>query len=380
VGSDQKINVCHLISGDLWAGAEIAMFTMVAALKDSPELFISAIVLNNGKLAFKLVESGIPTVIIDESKNNFLRIIGKVRKIVKENQTDILHTHRYKENILGALAKRSCELKALVTTVHGAREPFKGLKSTKASIYSVLNAYFIKKHFDKVIAVSDEIKNELTKNFGSEKVVTVHNAIDPAKIRPLRNPDDVRRDLGLAPSSSVISVIGRMVPVKGLEVFLKMARLISLKRNDVVFLLVGDGPEKGSLEKKAIELGIGEKTIFTGFRDDIIDIINCLDILVLSSYHEGIPMVLLEGMALSKPVVATAVGGIVEVIENEVSGLLVERGDEEALAAACLRILDSPILKAQLVAAAQKRLEDEFSVDCQRERMRRIYRELRAAK
>jgi glycosyltransferase involved in cell wall biosynthesis len=343
-------------------------------MKDCPELAISAIVLNDGKLATWLKESGIPTIIIDESKNNFLRILKKIRTVIEENEVDILHAHRYKENILGAMAARPPRTMALVTTVHGAKEPFSGFKNIKALIYSRLNNYYLRRHFDRVIAVSDEIRGGLIQNLGREKVVTIHNAIDAAKIKPSREPDMVRKELGIKPSAAVIGVVGRMVPVKGLDVFLKMGSHILRKRDDVIFLLIGDGPAKVSLEKMALELKIDDRTIFTGFRNDVIDIINCLDILVLSSYHEGIPMVLLEGMALCKPVVATAVGGIVEVIENDTSGLLVERGDHTALAEACLRLLDLPSLRAELVSGAKKRLTDEYSIEKQRDNIINIYK------
>jgi glycosyltransferase involved in cell wall biosynthesis len=373
VGSHEKIRVCHLISGDLWAGAEMAMFTMVNALKDHPQLAISAIVLNNGKLALKLKEIEIPTTVIAEGNNNFIRIIGKVRKALGNGQIDIIHAHRYKENIIGALVKRSCGIKTLVTTVHGTREHFKGLKSAKAAAYSMLNNHYVKAHFNRVIAVSDEIRNDLIKSFGREKVVTVHNAIDVSKIKPSKQLQDMKKEFGMEPSTPAIGVVGRMVPIKGLEVFLGAAKLILEKRKDVRFLMVGDGPEKASLEGKAVELGINDNVIFTGFRGDVIDIINCLDILVLSSYHEGIPMVLLEGIALCKPVVATAVGGIPEVIENEVSGLLVESGNAAALADGCLRILDSDELESRLARAGYERLQTEYSTVNQRNSLFNIY-------
>ncbi len=351
----------------------MAMFTMVNALKDHHQLAISAIVLNNGKLALKLKEIEIPTAVIEEGNNNFIRIIGKVRKALGKGQIDIVHTHRYKENIIGALVKRSCDIKALVTTVHGTQEHFRGLKSAKAAVYSMLNNRYVKAHFDRVIAVSDEIGNDLAKKFGREKVVTVHNAINVSKIKPSKQPQDIKKEFGMEPSTPAIGVVGRMVPIKGLEVFLGAARLILEKRKDVRFLMVGDGPEKASLEGKAIGLGIGNNVIFTGFRGDVIDIINCLDILVLSSYHEGIPMVLLEGIALCKPIVATAVGGIPEVIENEVSGLLVESGSAAALADACLRILDSDEAKSRLVRAGFERLQAEYSTANQRNVIFDIY-------
>jgi glycosyltransferase involved in cell wall biosynthesis len=376
VGADKKIAVCHIISGDLWAGADIAMFTVVSALQQCPALSISAILLNNGKLASKLREIGIPATIIGESKNNFFQIIGKTKKVLGRGRIDILHTHRYKENILGGLVKRSSGAKALVQTVHGAGEPFKGVKQFRANMYMKLNRYYSRRYFDRIISVSDDMRKNLAQIYGGSRVVTVHNAINIPEINASRKPSQIRAEFGIDSSAPIIGVAARMVPIKGLEIFLNMAKLIIQKRKDAVFLLVGDGPLKSALEQQSIDIGINNNVIFTGIRYDVIDLMNSFDILVLSSYHEGIPMALLEGIALYRPVVATAVGGITEVIENSVSGLLVKSGDAVALADACLRILDYPDLTVNLVTAAYQKLLGEYSVEIQRQRLLNLYREL----
>jgi L-malate glycosyltransferase len=378
VGTDKKIAVCHIISGDLWAGADIAMFTMVNALRTCPDLSLSAIILNDGKLASRLREIEIPITVIDERKNNFLQIIRKTRQILGKDRIDILHSHRYKENILAGIVKRACGVKALVQTVHGAPEPFKAFKKFKANIYSNTNRYFGKRYFDKIITVSDDMRNSLSREYGSNRVITVHNAIDIKGIKPSRAPDEIRRELKIDPSAPIIGVAARMVPIKGLDIFLKMAKSILEKQDDAIFLMVGDGPLKSALQQSSLAMGIEKNVIFTGFRHDVIDLINIFDILVFTSFHEGIPMALLEGMALNKPIVATAVGGITEVIENEVSGLLVKSGDEAALANACLSLLDCRELRLRLINAAYQKLLEEYSIDVQRQRVWNLYKSLMA--
>lgn len=376
MGAYRKINVCHLISGDLWAGAEVQMYTLITSLKTVPELNVSAVVLNEGKLAAKLRDAGLEVSVIEESKNGFFRILNLLKKALEDKEIDILHTHRYKENIFGALLKKSSTVQHLVQTVHGISEPFKGIKMLKARFYSFLNLYYTKKYFDKVQTVSFDIQNELSKKIDPDRLVTIHNAIDPANITVTRATNEIRKELGIGNNQPIIGTAGRMVPVKGYNVFLDMAEIILAEIPEARFLLVGDGPLKKDLESKAKEMGLGNRVMFLGFRDDITDIINCLDIFVISSYHEGIPMVLLEAMALKKAIVATAVGGINEIIEKDISGLLVNSGDALALAEACIKILNNNNTRNRLESGAFKRMEEEFSIEIQKKWIVKIYNDL----
>lgn len=376
MGTDKKINVCHLISGDLWAGAEVQMFTVVTALNKAPELNVSAIVLNEGKLVSKLRKVGIEVKVIDESQYGFLQILRQAKKYLGGKNIDILHTHRYKENVIGALLKKGGSVRYIVQTVHGINEPLKWFKALKAKLYSSVNLYYTRKYFDKILAVSDDIRNTLGKKVDSDKLDTIHNAINPANIRITDTTEKIKHDLGINSIEHIIGSAGRMVPVKGYSVFLDMAKIILAKIPGTMFLLVGDGPLLEELKIKAQRMGIKEKVLFLGFRNDIIDIINCLDIFVISSYHEGIPMALLEAMALKKAVVATAVGGINEIIENDISGLLVAPGGARSLADSCIKVLNDIGVKERLGAEAVKRINNEFVYDIQRDRIIDVYNEL----
>ena len=376
MGTDKKINVCHLISGDLWAGAEVQMFTVVTALNKAPELNVSAIVLNEGKLVSKLRKVGIEVKVIDESQYGFLQILRQAKKYLGGKNIDILHTHRYKENVIGALLKKGGSVRYIVQTVHGINEPLKWFKALKAKLYSSVNLYYTRKYFDKILAVSDDIRNTLGKKVDSDKLDTIHNAINPANIRITDTTEKIKHDLGINSIEHIIGSAGRMVPVKGYSVFLDMAKIILAKIPGTMFLLVGDGPLMEELKIKARRMGIGDQVLFLGFRNDIIDIINCLDIFVISSYHEGIPMALLEAMALKKAVVATAVGGINEIIENDISGLLVAPGGARSLADSCIKVLNDIGVKERLGAEAVKRINNEFVYDIQRDRIIDVYNEL----
>ncbi|MGB5138046.1 MAG: glycosyltransferase family 4 protein [Candidatus Zixiibacteriota bacterium] len=372
--SNRKITVCHIISGDLWAGAEAQAFTMMSALHEVPDVELSAIVLNHGKLARRLKECSIPVTVIDESKYSFLQIVKIATELLSSRGARIVHSHRYKENIIAALIKKREEVEFLVQTVHGVQERFNGIKSLKVAVYGRLNQYFTRKYFDKILPVSKDISNRLLGIYGADKITNVPNAIDIERVKPSSEPATVKEHLGINPNEIVIGTVGRMVPIKGLEIFLKVAKQILSARGDVRFVLVGDGPETERLKKLAGEEGISERVMFTGFRDDVLDLTNSFDIFMMTSWHEGIPVALLEAMALSKPTVATRVGGIGEVIEDNKSGCLAEAGNVVELASATSKLLESRELRVNIGRQAFARVSSEFSTTIQRERLANIYR------
>jgi glycosyltransferase involved in cell wall biosynthesis len=376
MGTNQKIRVCHLVSGDLWAGAEVQMFTLLKALSNEQSLDLSAIVLNPGELAERLKEIGIDVVALDESKDNFFQLRRKIIKILRYRKTDIIHSHRYKENVLAGSIKKKCGVGYLIQNVHGISERFKGFALFKARIYSAINRIFTRRYFDKIIAVSDDIKQLLREIYPQSHLITIHNAVDPIVIISSKTAEDIRREFNIDFKAPIIGVTGRMAPVKAYDLFLRAANIILDNLPAARFMLVGDGPYRPSLQELSVQLKIADRVIFTGFRTDIFDIINTFDIFVISSHHEGVPMALLEAMSLKKPIVSTAVGGINEVIEDGVSGLLVEPNSAVDLAGACLKILNDPVLKSTMEDGAYARIEKEFNIEVQAKKVLALYREL----
>jgi len=372
MGIHQEIAICHLISGDLWAGAEVQAYSLLLSLRTEPSLGISVIVLNEGKLADLLKQAGIQVTVIDETKNRFGTIVKMASAELSGQRIDILHSHRYKENLLGVLLKKRCRIDHLVQTVHGNQEQMSGLKNLKAWLYGYINDR-TSRRFDRIIAVSDDIRRERSDGLEPAKIVTIHNAVDMSRVIPARSAGVVRKELGIGDNQPVIGAIGRMVPVKGYDRFLLAAKVIASRRPDAVFLLVGDGPKQSEYEKLAHSLGLEHHVRFLGFRHDIWDIVNCLDLFVMTSHHEGIPLILLEAMALKRPVVAMSVGGIPEVIEHNVSGTLVRSGDIESVAEVCLELIAQPDWALALGEGARRRVETEFSIDVHRDRVLALY-------
>jgi len=366
----------HLISGDLWAGAEAQTASLLFHLKNDDRYQLSAIIYNYGRLAEDLANCGIPTFILDEQTNGLPKLFLKTCKLLQHNKVDLLHTHRYKENILGAFAAKLNKIPFLVRTVHGLPEPFTGYKRFKANFHIIIDSLVAKSLFDKTIAVSEEMRTELCKKLPPEQIVTIHNAVDIEKCKTQFDKLSMKRNLGIDDHSPVIGSVGRLVPIKGYKYFLKAAKLILKERSEVRFLLVGDGILKKELQKMANDLQVLQNFSFLGIRNDVLDIMNTMDIFLLPSLHEGISTALLEALALGLPVVATKVGGTPEVLEHGVSGFLVKPKDEKALAEHCLELLRNPSLMEKMSLEARKIVSLKFSAEKQAESVSQLYQNL----
>ena len=376
VADMRRIKVCHLASGDLWAGAEVQLMMLVSSLRKIPEFETSVVLLNEGGLAAELRRREISTTVIPESRHMGVSIVKRLVGHFARHEVDILHTHNFKDNILGILSTLGRGGCRRVRTVHGRSEPFSGLAAAKMRLYRGVDHIFNRWWVDRILPVSLDLRSQLAGSFGAQRVMCVHNGIDLEQVRVTRPASDLRRELNLGGQDFIIGTMGRLVPVKGLEAFLKAAKTIRGRKDNVKFLIAGDGPLKETLRALARHYGFERDVLFLGHRDDRYNILAMMDVLVLSSLSEGIPMVLLEALALARPVVASRVGGIPEVVEDRVTGWLVRPGREEELADACMALMDDYDLAERFGLAGQQRVRERFSVRSMAEKVADVYRSL----
>jgi len=371
----QPLSVCHVVSGDCWAGAEVQVATLARALCRREDLLVSAIVLNEGRLADELRHAGAAVKVIAETQTSFLRIFSDAVPFVRQQGVQILHSHRYKENLLGQLLALRCGVPVNVQTKHGMPEPFSGWNSLRQGVNQRLEQWMGRVFADAVIAVSEGMAPELRLIYGSHKVVTIRNGIDTAHVASRYTREEAKARLKCT-SAPMIGIAGRLEPVKRVDLFLKMARIVKDQRPDAQFVVAGDGSLQRSLISFARESGLEANVHFLGHREDIHDVLRAMDVLVMCSDHEGLPMVLLEALWLGVPVVGREVGGIREVLSNGSNGLCVATADPEALAASCLRLLRDPQLGASLCCSGARTVANEFSVERNAGAVARLYREL----
>ena len=358
------IRVCHLASGDLWAGAEVQIATLLRALKADPAFDLSAIVLNKGRLAEELAAAGIPVTVYDES-GGALKILRSLVSHLNRDRPAIVHSHRYKEHILGAFAAKLSHNPIVVQTYHGLEEHLRGWAALKMGAYTRLNTISGNMAAQGFIGVSGEIAGVLQRRYPSGTVRCIRNGVDLTRVKATKSRAEVREQLGIPAGAFVVGTVCRLTPVKGIE-YLIRASGITRKNHGYQqgrLVIVGDGPLRPILEDLAREVGIADDTLFLGARTDVYDLMAAFDALALPSLHEGIPMVVLEAMAIGVPIIASRVGGIPEIVDDGQEALLVPAQEPDALALAIDALAQDAALRDRLRTAARARVESQFSID-----------------
>jgi glycosyltransferase involved in cell wall biosynthesis/protein-tyrosine-phosphatase len=378
------IRICHVMSADLWAGAEVQVATTAALLVRQPEVVLTAVLFNDGWLAGQLRGLGVETVVVDERRHNGFQIAAFVRRFLIEHQVDIVHTHRCKDTVLGTLAAKSAGVPHLVRTVHGLSEALRGWKRAKLAAYEALDKATLWCFADCVIAVSNQMAATLRRSRYRPRAVTcIHNGINLQDLRATRSPEDVRRALGIRADAVVIGSAGRFAPVKGHEYLIRAAPHVLAAEPRARFLFVGSGPLRGGLMAQAKTLAVDQACVFhdpsLDDRASVYDLIAAMDVFALPSLSEGVPLALLEAMALRRPAVATAVGGVPEVITDRATGLLVAPRDAPALADACLELMRNTSWAHTLGMRARQTVEAQFSHDLSGEALVGLYRDVASA-
>lgn len=318
---NQPLCVVHIASGDLWAGAEVQLYHLATELHRSQGLHLHVVLLNHGVLENRLRHTGVNVTVFSESQHSSLGIWLRLVRFLRKVRPQIIHTHRGKENVLGALASLLVRRVALVQTVHGSAEFIARPWQVHKNLYAYLNTLCTHYLYDRIVAVSAPLAFDLAGRYSPARVIHIDNGISVDEIRaqgahPTVLPGSTQR--------IKIGIIGRLVHVKRVDVFLLIAKSLSDSApNRYAFYIFGDGPLHADLRQQAMALGIDEQTHFMGFTDEVIPSLARLDMLLITSDHEGLPMVLLEALSLSVPVVAPAVGGIPELLQNGQLGTLI---------------------------------------------------------
>ena len=363
------------MSGDQWAGAEMQLLMIATCLAEQPGVWVSVVLFNEGRLARELRQIGVPVTILDERRAGAFTLIRQLTALLREQRIDVLHTHKYKDGVLGAVAAKRAHVPHLVRTLHGLAEPMVGWDRVKSHVYHALDRVVLRHAADLVIAVSQRMAEGLRESgFRPTMVTCIHNGVDVRQVRAARTREDVRRELQIDPDVLLIGTAGRLSPVKGQAGLLRAGARILQSGHQARLLIVGDGPLGSQLLSIATDLRIDHVCHFIGARSDVFDIIAAMDIFVLPSLNEGIPMALLEAMALGTPVVAAAVGGIPEVIQHRVNGLLVPSGDDQGIADACLELAARPHFARTLAAHATRTIVEGFSRERSGEALLYAYR------
>jgi glycosyltransferase involved in cell wall biosynthesis len=303
----------------------------------------------------------IPSLVRRLSLKNDLLAFVSIYRLLKRIKPHIVHTHTSKAGVLGRVAAYLAGIPIIVHTPHGhIFHSYYGCIVTKMIVFV---ERILSLMTDKINALTDRERDEhLECGIAStNKYIIIHSGV---MLQQIMNKDiDVetgKKKLGIPQNSNVIGAVGRLVPVKGHKYLVSAAKKITKEFDNTVLVFVGDGYLESKLERQAESLGIRNNIIFAGWRSDVIDVLDLFDILVLPSLNEGMGKVLIEGMALGKPIVASSVGGIIDLVKNGDNGILVPPRDPDGLSDAILRLIRNKNLAQRLGENGKAKVYPEY--------------------
>lgn len=366
MGENNLINLAICCTGELYGGVEQFISTFSDYLKKETNVRFIVLLFNKGLLYEKLKEAEIETYIIHSRFKYNLGIIKQSIKLFKEKKINVVHTHGYKANILCSIAATACNVK-IVKTEHGKMEPPTGYSGFKMQINLKIDRLISRLLLDEIIFVSKDIESYYKKYYKNIKSTVIYNGIPWIKV----NSDIKLQDFDY--NTFNIGIVGRLSKVKGHIYLLKAIKHLEELR-DIRLYIFGEGCLKDGLKNYCLENGISDRVFFMGFKNNIYDYIYVLDLFVMPSMHEGLPYALLEAMFLKIPIIASNVGGLKEILENDTDALLVPPLDEKSLANAIRHLYLNLKIRKHLVNNAYKKVSELFLLNQMAAKYLNIYR------
>jgi glycosyltransferase involved in cell wall biosynthesis len=303
-----------------------------------------------------------------------LRAARALAAILQETRPELLHAHGYRAAWVSAFAALldSSLAPPILATAHN-------LLPAHPSLPGALAMRLTARRVSRWIAITEAVEKTLEgAGVPASRIATIPNGIDADALKPAPR-SEVRGELGIPPDAPTAIVIGRLEPNKGVGDALRAFAMLRRAHPAARLLIAGEGPDRGGLEDAARSLGLGDSARFLGWRDDAASLLAASDVCLIPSRAEGQSLVALEAMALGVPVVASAVGGLPEMIRHEATGLLVPPRDPPALALSADRLLKDDGLRASVTRAASREARERWSESEMLRRTEATYRSLACA-
>ena len=355
-----KAKILYVIDNLEFGGGERGFAQLAEGLRERYEILFACS--PGGLLETRLGTLGVPIRPLDFRRRVSLADLARLFGILRSERVRLVHSMGARADFAARVAGRLARTPVIVSTIAMFVEGYE-VSRVRRALYLVA-ARLTERFADGFIAVSDAIRKTLVggHRIPEEKVVRIYSGVELEAFQPGgRDWFRVKRELGFDPEAPLVGTIGRLVYQKAHDVFLQAASLVAKAVPDVQFLIVGEGPLRPGLEVLSRELGL-RSCRFVGFREDIPNTLSIMDVFVLSSVLEGLPRVLLEALAMARPVVATRLDGVTEVIQDGLTGLLVPPRDPAALADAIVSLLKDQDPARRLGQAGRKLVEERFAV------------------
>jgi glycosyltransferase involved in cell wall biosynthesis len=361
------IRVVEVLATGTNGGAQEHVHGLLTRI-DPTRYDVRVLSLSPGSTVRKLERSGIPVTVIDEPDDAIAT--GAVAAFLTELRPEIVHNHMYRAELVGtraaiALGEIGRPRPYIVSTVHSSR-----VRSEEDR--RVLR--LLTPRMDQLIAVSRSIVHKL-QNEGRDTapISLIHNGVDLERYDHQEPCCTLREEYDLPSEGPIVGVVARLEPEKGHPTLLEAWPSVLAAVPNATLLIVGQGSRREALEALTRHLGIADRVVFTGRRDDVPAVTAAIDVAVLPSYREALGLTILEAMALSRPIVASNVGGIPEMVEDGITGLLVPPHDAQALAAAIVLLLRDHPLADTLGRAGHDLVHDQFCIERMVSAVEQIY-------
>ncbi len=368
------MKVIHLIGGGDVGGAKIHVLSLVKEL--SKNIKVKVIALREGSFSKEAREMGLDIEVI--KSKNFLKDVLSIIKIIKNDDYDFIHAHGAKANLFAVICKIFTKI-CIITTVHSDYKLDYLQSVVKKYTYGIINSIALRfVHF--YVAVSSNFRYMLIdRDFPVDNIYTVYNGIDFETQTEGYDKDKTYKKYNIKVDKKdiVIGILARLHPVKDIPTFLNAACEVLKVKQNVKFIIGGDGEQKELLKSYANRLGILDKVLFIGFVDNPYEFMNILDINVLTSLSESFPYSILEGTKLKKATISTNVGGIFDLIDDGENGYLFDVGDYKTLASYMINLIDDCDLREKFGNNLYKKAKREFSLDKMGETQLKIYYDIK---
>ncbi len=319
-------------------------------------------------LAGELEAAGVPLLVLGRDSPASIRPWLPLARLLRNERIDVLHAHKFGSNLWAAILGPLCGVPVVIAHEHS-------WAGERGRFHQALDRRLIARSVEAFVAVAAA---------DARQMVEVER-IDPRLVRHVPNGVPapraaagpfLREELGIAPGAPVIGYVGRLGAIKALDVLLDAVARLQERLPQVRVLLAGSGDEEERLRARSARLGLGERVVFLGIRPDVDRVFQAVDVSVICSDSEGMPLSALEAMAAGTPLVATRVGGLPEVVDDGVTGLLVPPRDPDALARALESVLGDEERRRRMAAASRERHRREFELDQVVRQLEGLYEEL----
>lgn len=360
----KKKTILHLIHSGGFYGAEAVVLNLSIGLQELKYHPIICCFWDEGtskpELGVIAEDKRIDVQYIRFNKRTELKSpIKQIKNIIEKNNVKVIHSHGYKPSFFCMLMHFLFGIQYVITC-HLWFVP--NLKMRFNVFLDKLSMIFAKK----VIAVSHPIAKEIKSwKLLKRKVYVINNGVDIEKYATYKKSyceKNLRKDLGISDNSYVVGTLGRLTDQKAHQILIKAAYNILRERNDVEFLIAGEGPNERNLKRLCESYNISERFHFVGYRSDAINILQLLDIFILCSIDEGLPIILLEAMSVGKPIITTDVGEIPFIIKNNSNGILINKNDTKQLFYNIKRLVNNDALAYRLGMNAKTTAENDHSI------------------